>query len=276
MLTARSFALGSVPTRHLFAAACLTMFVVLALPGFDSRTRPTVDAIESRARSSNQLSARSIASALQTPLSADKPTQASGSLAHIRQRWELMWSADAAAAELNVGNLQHAPGLIERAGRGDLEAVIDLVGAATWCLSAGPLGNVTDLVNDERRPCYERFGDAVASREQLERSSFAWLMQLANAGVEDAVLYASALTRGIGPDLLGGRDVDAETRVSQRALLLGQLQSMAARGSADAASELHGHWSGDSSLAVNDTALATHYLRLTGQLDPMRAASAPP
>jgi hypothetical protein len=195
-------------------------------------------------------------------------------LLHIQNRWDLIWRADAMAAELNVDNLHAAHSLMQRADAGDLEATIDLVGAATWCLSAGPLVTVTDLVKGERRPCYERFGEALASRERLERTSFVWLMQLVSAGIDDAALYASALTRGIGPNLLGGADANAELREIQQAQLLSQLQSMAQRGSANAASELNAHYGGDSALTANDADRALYYARLTEQLDPARGAIA--
>lgn len=196
---------------------------------------------------------------------------ASSSLAAIRNRWDTSWSTDVAAAELNVANLYNTATLVARADTGDLEATVDLVAAATWCLTGGPLTNITELVNDERRPCFERFGEARASRERLERASFAWVVRLAAAGVEDATLYASALTRGVGPELLGGPDNDREIGDQQRALLIGQLQTLVERGSADAASELHGHWSGSSALRLSDERLTRYYAALTEQLDPTRS-----
>ncbi len=192
-------------------------------------------------------------------------------LADIRQRWDAAWSTDVSAAALNVANLHRAEALIRRADRGDLDAAVDLVGAATWCLHAGPLTNVTDQIDDQARPCFERFGADLHSRERLERASFTWVLRLVAAGVDDATLYASARTRGIGPDLLGGPDVEDETRDSQRALLIGQLQTLAERGSADAASELHGHWSGTSAFHLADDRLASYYARLTERLDPARS-----
>lgn len=57
----------------------------------------------------------------------------------------------------------------------------------------------------------------------------------------------------------------------QRALLIGQLQTLAERGSADAASELHGHWSGSSSFRLNDEQAAHYYAKLTEKLDPERS-----
>lgn len=196
---------------------------------------------------------------------------AATSLAAVSSRWDAMWSTDVSAAEVNVANMHSAAALMARADRGDLEATVDLVGAATWCLSGGPLTHVTDPINDDRRPCFERFGDDLATRERLERASFAWVMRLAAAGVDDATLYASALTRGIGPDLLGGADNDSDLRDEQRALLVGQLQTLAARGSADAASELHGHWSAGSALRLADERLTSYYAALTEQLDPTRS-----
>jgi hypothetical protein len=216
--------------------------------------------------------AKSSADVFASGLAASNDAQ--DSLQRIQQRWDALWQANAAAAELNVSHLQSALSLIERAERGDLEATLDLMGAATWCLSAGPMTNVTDVADaiaNVRVPCYERFGDDLASRERLERASFVWLMQLVNAGLEDATLYASALTRGIGPDVLGGINDEPETRDMQRAQIMGQLHSMALRGSADAASELNGHYGGDSYLTKPNAALATYYARLTDTLDPARA-----
>jgi hypothetical protein len=196
---------------------------------------------------------------------------AASSLVAVRNRWNASWSTDVAAAELNVANLHHTASLIARADHGDLEATVDLVAAATWCLTGGPLTNVTELVGDERRPCVERFGDALASRERLERASFVWVLRLAAAGVEDAALYGSALTRGVGPELLGGPDNDPDVSDQQRALLIGQLQTLVEGGSADAASELHGHWGGYSALRLTDERLTRHFATLTEQLDPTRS-----
>lgn len=202
---------------------------------------------------------------------ASRPATSLDSLRQLRQRWDAAWSTDISAAELNVAHLHHAEALIERAERGDLDATVDLVGAATWCLAAGPLATITDPVGDDQRACFERFGVDIASRERLERAAFRWVLRLAAAGVEDATLYASALTRGIGPDLPGGLDRDSDTRDMQRALLIGQLQTLAERGSADAASELHGHWSGNSSFHLNDEQAAYYYAKLTEKLDPERS-----
>ncbi len=194
----------------------------------------------------------------------------SQSLQGIQRRWDAVWQADAAAAELNVGHLRSATNLIERSERGDLEASIDLIGAATWCLSAGPMANVVEVNGNVRLLCYERFGDDLASRERLERASFVWLMRLASAGIDDATLYASALTRGIGANVLGGANDDPVLRETQRAQIMGQLHSMAQRGSAEAASELNGHYGGDSYLTPPNLALALHYAKLTDTLDPAR------
>ena len=201
-------------------------------------------------------------------LTASRPANSLDSLGQLRRRWDAAWSTDISAAELNVAHLHHAAELIERAERGDLDATVDLVGAATWCLTAGPLTTVTDQVGDDQRACFERFGADLASRERLERATFTWVLRLAAAGVEDATLYASALTRGIGPDLLGGPDRDSDTRDMQHALLIGQLQTLAERGSADAASELHGHWSASSAFRLNDEQAARYYAKLTEKLDP--------
>lgn len=198
-------------------------------------------------------------------------------LASISARWDAAWSADASAADLNVAHLSQIVSLVARAEAGDLEATVDLVSAATWCLAGGPLVNIAELVGDARRPCVERFGDTLASRDKLERATFVWVLQLASAGVDDATLYASALLRGASADMLGGVDADPATRETQRALLIGQLQTLAERGSADAASELHGHWRGDSALQLHDERWVAYYAALTERLDPARslAAAAP-
>jgi hypothetical protein len=206
--------------------------------------------------------------------SAQKRTTHYASMERLRTRWDALWSTDISAAERNVATLENAVTLTERANGGDLDAAIDLIGAATWCTAGGSLVNVTDAVGDVRRPCYERFGDALASRETLERATFTWLMQLSAAGLDDAVLYASALLRGQGADLFGGTEQSVTLREQQRAQLLGHLQTLALNGSADAASELHGHWSGDSALAMRDDAIANFYAELTERLDPARTIAA--
>lgn len=215
--------------------------------------------------------ARQIPSNVSSALSA--PRGKESTLVEVQQRWEAIWSTDISAAERNVSNLQNVDVLIHRAERGDLEATVDLVGAAMWCLTGGPLTNITDQVGDEARACFERFGTSLQSRERLERAAFTWVLQLAAAGMEDATLYASALTRGIGPDVLGGVENDLDTRASQRALLIGQLQTLVDRGSADAASELHGHWSGGSAFRLRDEWLVLHYAQLTERLDPARTVA---
>jgi hypothetical protein len=187
----------------------------------------------------------------------------------LRQRWDAIWSTDVSAADANVAALDIAAALIARAERGDLDAVADLVGAATWCVAGGPLVNVSE-VGERRRACFERFGETLATREELERAALVWVLQLSAAGLDDATLYASALLRGIGADLLGGVTNDASLREMQRAQILGQLQTLADRGSADAASELHGHWRGDSALHLHDEQLAAYYAALTLRLDPSR------
>lgn len=212
---------------------------------------------------------RAIPASQGLPSAAMVPTSANA-LADVGLRWDATWSTDVSAAALNVANLHHAEALIHRADAGDLDAAVDLVGAATWCLNAGPLAYVTDQIGDHARPCFERFGADLQSREQLQRASFSWVLRLVAAGLDDATLYASARTRGIGPDLLGGPNGDDEIRDSQRALLIGHLQTLAERGSADAASELHGHWSGASAFHLADERLASYYAQLTERLDPAR------
>jgi hypothetical protein len=191
-------------------------------------------------------------------------------IASLNHRWNSIWRADAAAAEANVATLDVAADLVERAKRGDLDATADLVGAATWCLAGGPLVNVADFVGNRRQPCYERFGDTLASREALERAVFGWVLQLAAAGLDDAALYASAMLRGNGNRVLAENEGDGAIQEQQKAQLLGQLQTLAERGSADAASELHGHWSGASEFRLRDDGLASYYAALTQRLDPER------
>jgi hypothetical protein len=197
-------------------------------------------------------------------------------LSAIRNRWDAMWSTDVSAADTNIVNLHAAASLIARAERGDLEATADLIGAATWCLAGGSLVNVTELIDNERRPCFEHFGTHLASRERLERASFEWVLQLSAAGIDDATLYASALIRGNVTSVLGGVDLNEETRETQRELLLGKLQTLVDRGSADAASELHGHWSGSSAFRLNDDRRANYYAALTEKLDPLRSIATAP
>jgi hypothetical protein len=248
-----------------FAAALCVWFALSAWSSLQPRA--LIDSIRSAAPNELQ---RQVAPRI---VETESPRSASSaaSLAQIRDRWEATWSTDVSASEIHVAHINSALALIARAESGDLEATVDLIGAATWCLSGGPLVNVSERVGNEQRPCFERFGESLASREKLERASFAWVLQLAAAGVDDATLYASALLRGVGPDVLGGAQVDEDVRQTQRALLIGQLQTLADRGSADAASELHGHWSGQSALQLRDERMAAFYGALTERLDPMRS-----
>jgi hypothetical protein len=195
---------------------------------------------------------------------------ATDAIAALNHRWDAIWSTDVSAADANVATLDIAVDLVARAKLGDLDATADLVGAATWCIAGGPLVNVTDVVGNQRRPCFERFGDEFASRALLERAVLVWVLQLAAAGLDDAALYASAMLRGNGADLRADIDNDPTTREQQQAQLLGQLQTLAERGSADAASELHGHWSGASAFHLRDERLANYYAALTQRLDPAR------
>lgn len=261
----------AVETKLRTALPCAAMLFVLLI--WQSAPNVSVEAeFNSVARSAAFGSVRrQLDSALHDRQSGGEAVIASSSLAAVRNRWDASWSTDVAAAEQNVANLYNTATLVARADIGDLEATVDLVAAATWCLTGGSLTNVTELVNDERHPCFERFGEALASRERLERASFAWVVRLAAAGVEDATLYASALSRGVGPELLGGPDNDRDIGEQQRALLIGQLQTLVERGSADAASELHGHWSGSSALRLSDQRLTRYYAALTEQLDPTRS-----
>jgi hypothetical protein len=254
------------------ALLCAGLWVALA----SLREAPGTEVIFGGLGAAMQDDANAVGRKLAGRLPGDAPVTVatvttSDSVAAVRKRWDAMWSTDVAAAEVNVANWHNTASLIRRADHGDLEATVDLVGAATWCLSGGPLTNITDSVNDERRPCFERFGVDLASRERLERASFMWVVRLAAAGIDDATLYASALTRGVGPDLLGGPDNEPDIGDDQRALLVGQLQALAERGSADAASELHGHWSGRSAFGLADERLTRYYAELTEQLDPTRS-----
>jgi hypothetical protein len=205
-----------------------------------------------------------------TPSAINRRAVATDAIAALNHRWDAIWSTDVSAANANVATLDIAVDLVARAKLGDLDATADLVGAATWCIAGGPLVNVTDVVGNQRRACFERFGDEFASRAQLERAVLVWVLQLAAAGLDDAALYASAMLRGRGADLLADIDNDPTTREQQQAQLLGQLQTLAERGSADAASELHGHWSGASAFRLRDERLANYYAALTQRLDPAR------
>lgn len=206
----------------------------------------------------------------------------------LRNLWDTVWSIDATAAELNEPNIMQALLLRARAERGDLEATVLLLGAAGWCASAGSLALQYDGVRGAPAACLSRFGPDIESRESLDWAIFRWTMQLSNAGFKEATLYASVLGReqlfaplssiAEPPDVAAAR---LETMETLRAQLIGQLQSMVADGSADAASELHSYYL--SAIAHSrvryaaaigaepDSVLARYYAVVTERLDPTRA-----
>ena len=200
-------------------------------------------------------------------LQAPRQTQP---FAALQARWESVWSIDVAAAEQNEANIGRGLELRARAELGDLDAVVELIGAASWCASAGPLASQQQNADGTRPPpCAERFGADIASPDALEWAIFRWTMMLANAGFQDATLYASIR----GRDLLftATSTLDVEAIESLRSQLIGQLQSMVATGSADAASELNGYYLKAVEIGAHEAEQARHYARLTEQLDPTRS-----
>jgi hypothetical protein len=206
----------------------------------------------------------------------------------LQNLWETVWSIDAAAVEVNEANIMAALALRERAERGDLEATVLLLGAAGWCASAGPLALLHEGVRGAPAACLSRFGSDIDSRESLDWAIFRWTMQLANAGLADATLYASVLGREqlfatLSSSITTNADAveTTDTTDQLRAQLIGQLQSMVERGSPDAASELNSYYL--SAIAYGRTkgileseiaptsALARYYAALTERLDPTRA-----
>jgi hypothetical protein len=197
----------------------------------------------------------------------------------LQNLWETVWSIDATAAELNEANIMDALALRERAERGDLEATVLLLGAAGWCASAGPLSLQHEGVRGAPAACLARFGADIDSRERLEWAIFRWTMQLANAGLKDATLYASVLGREqlFAPAAMAANaGVSSDVATTLRAQLIGQLQSMVGDGSADAASELNSYYLKaitDGQSPRNEptsTTLARYYAELTEKLDPTR------
>lgn len=189
--------------------------------------------------------------------------------AALQSRWESVWGIDVASAVLNESNIDLALELRARADHGDLDAVVDLIGAASWCASAGPLASQRENADGTRSPpCAERFGDDITSHVELEWAIFRWTMMLANAGYADATLYASVR----GRDLLFTETptLDADVIKSLRSQLIGQLQSMALTGSADAASELNGYYMKAVETDGSEAEQARYYARLTERLDPAR------
>ena len=189
--------------------------------------------------------------------------------AGLQARWESVWSIDVASAELNEANIDRAPELRARADRGDLDAVVELIGAASWCASAGPLSSQRESADGTRPPpCAERFGEDIASHGALEWAIFRWTMLLANAGFQEALLYASVRGRDqlFAPPLAA----DLEVVSSLRSQLIGQLQSLAATGSADAASELNSYYMKAVEIGEAAAVEARYYADLTERLDPAR------
>ncbi len=204
----------------------------------------------------------------------------------LQHLWDTVWSIDAAAAELNEANIMVAQSLRERAERGDLEATVLLLGAASWCASAGPLLLQHEGTRGAPAACLSRFGADIDSRESLDWAIFRWTMQLANAGLKDATLYASVLGReqlfvSVSPAAaLSAETLEVTERL--RGQLIGQLQSMVGDGSADAASELNSYYlkavasrgganRGSAADREPVSALARYYAALTERLDPTRS-----
>ena len=195
-----------------------------------------------------------------------RPTQP---FAELQARWESVWSIDVASAELNEANIDRALELRARADQGDLDAVVELIGAASWCASAGPLSSQRESADGTRPPlCAERFGADIASHGALDWAIFRWTMVLANAGFQDALLYASVRGRDqlFAPSLAA----DPEVVASLRSQLIGQLQSMAASGSADAASELNSYYMKAVEIGESAAVEARYYADLTERLDSAR------
>ncbi len=189
-------------------------------------------------------------------------------LAAVSQVWDTVWRADSASAIANEGYIHAAVALRDAADAGDLAAAAQLVGAANWCVSAGPLAMTYELIGGERRDCVQYFGSDIDSRAALRAALFRWTMRLANAGLGDATLYASVLTR----ELTAVNPVVDPAELSQEyaAQLMGQLIALSEKGSADAASELNAHYAGASSLNLRDESLAMRFAARTEQLDPLR------
>ena len=188
--------------------------------------------------------------------------------AGLQARWETVWSIDVTSAELNEANIDRALDLRARAERGDLEAAVELIGAASWCASSGPLSTQRASIEGTQTLCADRFGADIASHGALEWAIFRWTMMLANAGFQEAILYASVRGRDqlFAPPLAA----DPEVVASLRSQLLGQLQSMAASGSADAASELNSYYMKAVEIGESAAVEARYYADLTERLDSAR------
>lgn len=190
--------------------------------------------------------------------------------AALAAQWESVWSIDIASAERNETNIGRAQELRTLAEHDDFDAVVELIGAASWCMSAGPLASQRENTDGMRPPpCFERFGADITSHNELEWAIFRWTMMLANAGFHDATLYASIR----GRDLLfaASPTADPELAESLRNQLIGQLQSMASTGSADAASELNSYYMRAVETSESGAEQARFYAKLTEQLDPARS-----
>ena len=188
--------------------------------------------------------------------------------ARLQARWDAAWSIDVTSAELNETNIDRALDLRARAEEGDLEAAVELIGAASWCASSGPLSTQRASIEGTQTLCADRFGTDIDSHGALEWAIFRWTMLLANAGFQEALLYASVRGRDqlFAPVLAA----DPEVVASLRSQLIGQLQSMAATGSADAASELKGYYMKAVEIGQSAAVEARYYADLTERLDPAR------
>jgi hypothetical protein len=198
----------------------------------------------------------------------------------LQTLWDTVWSIDATAAEINESNIMLALSLRERAERGDLEATVLLLGAASWCASAGPLSMQHAATRGAPAACVSRFGRDIDSRESLDWAIFRWTMQLANSGLDEATLYASVLGRELlftsasSPTIAvaytSPSTEAAETAELLRGQLISQLQSMVAAGSADAASELNGYYLKAIAVGAPEATLARYYAHVAERLDPAR------
>ena len=192
--------------------------------------------------------------------------------AGLQARWETVWGIDVTSAELNEANIDRALDLRTRAEQGDLDSVVLLIGAASWCASSGPLSTQRASIEGTPTLCADRFGADIASHGALEWAIFRWTMLLANAGFQDALLYASV--RGRDQLFAPPRAADPEVVASLRSQLIGQLQSLAASGSADAASELNSYYMKAVEIGESAAVEARYYADLTERLDPERTGLA--
>ncbi len=213
----------------------------------------------------------------------DTPRRIAGSPAPffaLQALWDTVWSIDASAAKINESNIKLALSLRERAERGDLEATVLLLGAASWCASAGPLSMQQEGSRGAPAACLSRFGADIDSRESLDWAIFRWTMQLASSGLHEATLYASVLGReqlfvSASPAMIALAQATPDMQATEiaeqlRGQLISQLQSMVSAGSADAASELNSYYLKAIAMGVPDTTLARYYARVAEWLDPAR------